>query len=112
MIEILQEYDATDITMAYAYQSLGEQEQTLATIAKCIEQDPDNAELYYSISGVYGRMGKTEQALDNLRIAFEKGYNSFSFIEQDDDLAALRDNPQYKALIQQYKEKLGYKMPQ
>lgn len=112
VIEILQEHDATDITMAYAYQSLGEQEQALATIAKCIEEDPDSAELYYSISGVYGRMGKTEQALDNLRIAFEKGYNSFSFIEQDDDLAVLRDNPQYKALIQQYKEKLGYKMPQ
>ena len=98
--------------MAYAYQSLGEQEQALATIAKCIEEAPDDAELYYSISGVYGRMGKTEQALDNLRIAFEKGYNSFSFIEQDDDLAVLRDNPQYKALIQRYKEKLGYKMPQ
>lgn len=112
VIEILQEHDATDITMAYAYQSLGEQEQALATITKCIEEDPDSAELYYSISGVYGRMGKTEQALDNLRIAFEKGYNSFSFIEQDDDLAVLRDNPQYKALIQQYKEKLGYKMPQ
>ena len=112
VIEILQEHDATDITMAYAYQSLGEQEQALAAIAKCIEEAPDDAELYYSISGVYGRMGKTEQALDNLRIAFEKGYNSFSFIEQDDDLAALRDNPQYKALIQQYKEKLGYKMPQ
>lgn len=112
VIEILQEHDATDITMAYAYQSLGEQEQALAAIAKCIEEAPDDAELYYSISGVYGRMGKTEQALDNLRIAFEKGYNSFSFIEQDDDLAALRDNPQYKALMQQYKEKLGYKMPQ
>ena len=112
VIDILQEHDATNITMAYAYQSLGEQEQALATIAKCIEEAPDDAELYYSISGVYGRMGKTEQALDNLRIAFEKGYNSFSFIEQDDDLATLRDNPQYKALIQQYKEKLGYKMPQ
>ena len=112
VIEILQEHDATDITMAYAYQSLGEQEQALATIAKCIEEDPDSAELYYSISGVYGRMGKTEQALDNLRIAFEKGFNSFSLIELDDDLAALRDKPQYKALIQQYKEKLGYKMPQ
>ena len=112
MIEILQEHEATDITMAYAYQSLGEQEQAIATIAKCIEEDPDSADLYYSISGVYGRMGKTEQALDNLRIAFEKGYNSFPFIDQDDDLAALRDNPQYKALVQQYKEKLGYKMPQ
>lgn len=112
VIDILQEHDATNITMAYAYQSLGEQEQALATIAKCIEEAPDDAELYYSISGVYGRMGNTEQALDNLRIALEKGYNSFSFIEQDDDLATLRDNPQYKALIQQYKEKLGYKMPQ
>ena len=112
VIAILQEHDVIDISMAYAYQSLGEQEQALATIAKCIEEAPDNAELYYSISGVYGRMGKTEQALDNLRIAFEKGYNSFSTIEQDDDLATLRDNPQYKALIQQYKEKLGYKMPQ
>lgn len=112
VIEILQEHDATDITMAYAYQSLGEQEQALATIAKCIELAPDDADLYYTISGVYGRMGKAEQALDNLRIALEKGFNSFSFIEQDDDLAALRDNPQYKALVQQYKEKLGYKMPQ
>ena len=112
VIAILQEHDATDITMAYAYQSLGEQEQAIAAIAKCIEEDPDDADLYYSISGVYGRMGNTEQALDNLRIAFEKGYNSFSFIEQDDDLAALRDNPQYKALVQQYKEKLGYKKPQ
>ena len=112
VIDILQEQDATDMTMAYAYQSLGEQEQALATIAKCIEGAPDDAELYYSISGVYGRMGKTEQALDNLRIALEKGYNSFSLLEQDDDLATLRDNPQYKALIQQYKEKLGYKKPQ
>lgn len=112
VIEILQEHDATDITMAYAYQSLGEQEQALATIAKCIELAPDDADLYYTISGVYGRMGKAEQALDNLRIALEKGFNSFSFIEQDEDLAALRDNPQYKALVQQYKEKLGYKMPQ
>ena len=112
VIETLQEQNTIGIAMAYAYQSLGEQEQSLATIAKCIEEAPDDAELYYSISGVYGRMGKTEQALDNLRIAFEKGYNSFSFIEQDDDLATLRDNPQYKALIQQYKEKLGYKMPQ
>ena len=112
VIETLQEQNTIGIAMAYAYQSLGEQEQSLATIAKCIEEAPDDAELYYSISGVYGRMGKTEQALDNLRIAFEKGYNSFSFIEQDDDLAVLRDNPQYKALIQQYKEKLGYKMPQ
>ena len=57
-------------------------------------------------------MGKTEQALDNLRIALEKGFSSFPLIEHDDDLAALRDNPQYKALMQQYKEKLGYKMPQ
>ena len=110
VIDILQEHDATDITMAYAYQSLGEQEQALATIAKCIEGAPDNAELYYSISGVYGRMGKTEQALDNLRIALEKGYKDLIYIEDDTDLAALRDNPQYKALIQQYKEKLGYKM--
>ena len=112
VIEILQEQDATDMTMAYAYQSLGEQEQALATIAKCIEGAPDNAELYYSISGVYGRMGKTEQALDNLRIALEKGYKDLIYIEDDTDLAALRDNPQYKALIQQYKEKLGYKKPQ
>ena len=112
VIEILQEHDATDITMAYAYQSLGEQEQALATIAKCIEGAPDSAELYYNISGVYGRMGKTEQALDNLRIALEKGCKDLIYIENDTDLAALRDNPQYKALIQQYKEKLGYKMPQ
>ena len=112
MIEILQEQDATDMTMAYAYQSLGEQEQALATIAKCIEGAPDNAELYYSISGVYGRMGNTEQALDSLRIALEKGYKDLIYIEDDTDIAALRDNPQYKALIQQYKEKLGYKKPQ
>lgn len=112
VIAILQEHDAIDITMAYAYQSLGEQEQALATIAKCIEGAPESADLYYSISGVYGRMGKTEQALDNLRIALEKGYKDLIYIENDTDLAALRDNPQYKALMQQYKEKLGYKMPQ
>lgn len=112
VIDILQEHDAIDIAMAYAYQSLGEQEQALTTIAKCIEEAPDNAELYYNISGVYSRMGKTEQALDNLRIALEKGYKDLIYIEDDTDLAALRDNPQYKALIQQYKEKLGYKMPQ
>ena len=112
VIETLQEQNTIGIAMAYAYQSLGEQEQALATIAKCIDEDPDDAELYCSISRVYSRMGKTEQALDNLRIAFEKGFNNFRLIEQDDDLAALRDNPQYKALMQQYKEKLGYKMPQ
>ena len=37
-------------------------------------------------------------------MAFEKGYRVFFRIDNDDDMDALRDSPQFKEMVLKYKE--------
>ena len=48
-------------------------------------------------------MGRLDESIAALRTAFEKGFRSFSHIEHDDDLDAIRDLPEFRSLISEYK---------
>lgn len=69
---------------------------------KIIEADPDDAGHYYDRACLYSRMGRLEESVAALRVSFEKGYRSFAHIRLDDDMDAVRDLPEFKALIAEY----------
>ena len=54
---------------------------------------------------LYSRMGRLEESIAALRVSFEKGYRSFSHIRLDDDMDAVRDLPEFKALMEEYEAK-------
>ena len=89
----------------YALHFLGRDQEAEEWMDKIISSDPEDAGNYYDQACLYSRMGKTDKSIVALRTAFEKGYRSFSHIRLDDDMDAVRDLPEFKALIEEYEAK-------
>lgn len=89
----------------YALHFLGRDKEAEEWMDKIIASDPEDAGHYYDQACLYSRMGRLEESVAALRISFEKGYRSFSHIRLDDDLDAVRDLPEFKALIEEYEAK-------
>jgi len=89
----------------YALHFLGKDEEAKEWMDKIIADDPDNSGNYYDKACLYARMGDSAGSIAALRSAFEKGFRRFSHIEHDDDLDSVRELPEFKELIREYKEK-------
>ena len=96
----------------YALHFLGHDKEALEWIDSIIADDPDNASLYYDKSCLLARMGQNDEAVNALRIAFEKGYRAFSHVENDDDMDPLRNHPDFMALVEKYRNTPLYVIPQ
>jgi tetratricopeptide (TPR) repeat protein len=66
---------------------------------RALAVDPDFGDAYYNMACVYALQGERELALRYLQIAALNGYASAEGIDADPDLAALREEPAYKALL-------------
>ena len=88
----------------YALNFLGKSDEALEWMQKILELDPNNPGCWYDMACLLSRMGKCDESVTALRTSFEKGYRSFPHIEHDNDLDAVRDREDFKALIQEYSE--------
>ena len=89
----------------YALHFLGRDNEAEEWMDKIIAADPENDGNYYDRACLYSRMGRLEKSIAALRKSFEKGYRSFSHIRLDDDMDAVRDLPEFKALMEEYEAK-------
>ena len=96
--------DASSCRM-YALHFLGRDQEAEEWMNKIIEDDPESDGNYYDQACLYSRMGRLEESIAALRKSFEKGYRSFSHIRLDDDMDAVRDLPEFKALMEEYEAK-------
>ena len=89
----------------YALHFLGRDQEAEEWMDRIIQSDPEDDGNHYDRACLLSRMGKTEESINSLRTAFEKGYRSFSHIRLDDDMDAVRELPEFKALIEEYEAK-------
>ena len=89
----------------YALLFLGKNDEALEWMGKIVTSAPNNNGIYYDKACLLSRMGKVEDAIAALRVAFEKGFRSFAHIENDDDMDAIRNHPDFIALVNEYKSK-------
>ena len=61
---------------------------------------PDNGEVLYDLAVIRLAAGKPREALQALRKSVEINPKLKNQAAEDNDLAALRDNPEFKVLIQ------------
>jgi len=73
--------------------------EALGWYKKALAVDPDFGDAYYNMACVYALQGEIELALRYLQIAAVNGYATAEGIDEDPDLASLRAEPAYRALV-------------
>ena len=89
----------------YALHFLGKDNEAEEWMDKIIAADPEDDGNYYDRACLFARMGKLDESIASLRTAFEKGYRNFGHIADDDDMDSVRDLPEFKALVDEYRAK-------
>ncbi len=89
----------------YALFGLGRVEDAVIWMEKIIREDPANFTIYYDKARLCSRMGDVDEALDALETALECGFRRFALMRDEPDLAAIRNLPRFRTLLQDYKNK-------
>ncbi|MBN2358919.1 MAG: tetratricopeptide repeat protein [Deltaproteobacteria bacterium] len=80
----------------------GRYDDALAWYKKALDVDPDFGDVYYNIACIYSLLGKKALAMRYLKIALLNDYlknNTASELLDDDDLANIREEPEFKELL-------------
>jgi tetratricopeptide (TPR) repeat protein len=95
--EIPEAYNGVGVTH-YARQDY---EKAIEWYKKAIEVEGDFGDAFYNLACSYALVGKKSMALRYLKLAAMKDFTSVDQLEQDTDLVTLRDEPDFKALVEQ-----------
>jgi tetratricopeptide (TPR) repeat protein len=88
---------------AFAYHFLGQDSLAIDYALRCLEVDPDT---YYNVACAYALAGNAEKAVEYLRKAFEDGFVGLFHLTRDVDFDAIRQDPAFQALIEEYTQKI------
>ncbi len=66
--------------------------------AKALEADPSNRDVYYNMASLYAIQGKTEEAIQYLKLSVLNGYIDLPTLSTDNDLKNLHGNPEFERL--------------
>lgn len=83
----------------YALHNLGRHEEALKAYEKAIEIKPDDHNAWYNLACSYSLKKEKDNALKSLRKAIENGFNDLSHIRQDKDLDFIRNEDEFKKII-------------
>jgi adenylate cyclase len=81
--------------------SLGETARAERYAERAIKARPDGFNNQYNAACTYALLGQSDRAIELLGIAIEYGgAPAAGWIETDEDLASLRDDPRYQAILE------------
>ena len=84
---------------ATALAEVGRNDEALREAAQAQELSPNDPLMLYNVACVYSRLGQSRGAVEALRQAISAGYENFSWLRNDPDLDALRDDDDFKVLM-------------
>lgn len=83
----------------------GHLEDSVVACKKALLLDPDCQAAYYDLACYYSLLGKGEQGLAAMEMAFCKGFADYDWLLKDPDLESLRANPEFELLLRSYRQK-------
>ena len=87
---------------AFALYRLGREGEAKEWMETSLQNSPRNSELTYNAAGFYALSGDVDKSLDYLAQATESGCFNLTWLERDSDFDAVRDNPRFKEIIDQF----------
>jgi tetratricopeptide (TPR) repeat protein len=86
---------------AVALCRLGRREEGLRWAERALAIDPRDAGVRYNVACLYALEGATERAIRALEEVIRAGFGNRDWIRRDPDLASLREDPRFQALLRQ-----------
>ena len=86
----------------YALFHLGRNKEAITWLNKIIKEFPTDGN-YYDATCLYSLMNNPSAALASMKIAFQKGYRDFVHLSVDQDLDNIRNLPEFKNLVAEWK---------
>ncbi|BBM88035.1 tetratricopeptide repeat protein [Candidatus Uabimicrobium amorphum] len=79
-------------------------EQAIADCNKALQLNPNYANAYYNLACNYCMQKDKAKALECLENALENGFKDFDHLELDDDLNFIREDQEFKNLMDSYEK--------
>ena len=79
---------------------IGESEAATGYARRALTINPDDPLLLYNISCMYALLGNSNEALDCLEKAVDKGYGQKDWVAHDSDLDSLRELPRFQHIVE------------
>lgn len=101
-------YWQNQCTKAYALLYTGKKAEAEKLMQSYLDASDvtDRSGAYYNLACYYSLAGDAAKSLDMLRHSLDEGYVEFVHIGRDNDLDFVRKDPQFDALVAEYKKKL------
>src|SRR3989338_8067276 len=88
------------IPLGNAYTRRGLHDQGLRVDLRLTPLRATDPRAWYNLACSYALLKRLDGSLASLRRAVELGYNDFAYLQQDPDLAVLRQSPQYRPFLE------------
>ena len=88
--------------LSVVYSQMGRFNYALYYLQRMIELQPNNPEVYYNVACIYSKQKKVDEAIDWLNKAIERGFNNWSLLRSDNDLANIRQSAYYQNIIKNH----------
>jgi adenylate cyclase len=90
---------------------LGENVRAREWAKRALAMAPDEATVLYNIACTYALLDETDMALDCLEKAMTYGFCHKGWLENDPDLATVRDHPRFQAVMEDLEAEAGPQAP-
>lgn len=85
--------------LGHAYTRLGRHPDGLEVDRRLARLAPDNPTVHYNLACSLALLGRGDEALDALDESVRLGYEDLPHLLRDEDLASLREQPRFRALV-------------
>jgi serine/threonine protein kinase/predicted Zn-dependent protease len=92
--------------LAGHYQTVGDSNKCLVLTRQALALSPDDPIVQYTAGETLEEMGQRQAAIPLIANAVAKGYNTYE-LERNPQLASLRSDPKFKAMLNQLKQRDG-----
>ncbi len=104
-LELVPEDVRARVLLSAQYASFGDEAAATRELQIAVALRPNDSNILYNAACTYGIFGRKKEALEMLQRGIAAGYHNFDWIARDSDLACLREEPEFKRMLEEGQRK-------